>query len=450
MCDFAISRALAIAAALARLDFAMSTSDFVINFQPAQNQASEQVYAWVIVGIATICLALGFGANIVISVFMKPLEDEFGWLRADTSMAYAMNAIGAGAGGICWGGLSDMVGPRRIGVFGAIALSLGLIAMRWQTELWSLYLISFAIGAFGFATLFTPMVALAGRWFSARKGLAIGIVTAGGALGQGVVPYVAGLVITIVGWRDAAVWLGVAYLAVLLPLVLLLRAPADPTQTAPAGQAAHENSWGISHRISIPWLAFASVFCCICMAVPLVHLVPLGIATGCSSQAAAGLLLSAMIAAVFGRLFFGWLADRIGGLAAYAISCFAQTAVVFWFTQTSSIAALFSLSILFGFGFAGVMTCLLICAREAAPMRISGTAMAIVSTTAWVGMGIGSYQAGFFYDLNGSYVLSYGIAAIAGVVNLLVVAALAWYRWSRSSSSAPQSPLRVIAAGAVK
>lgn len=409
----------------------MSTLAVTID-RASKERADKSLCAWVIVGVATICLALGFGANIVISVFMQPFEDEFGWLRADTSMAYTMNAICAGAGGILWGGLSDVVAPKRIGIFGAISMSLGLIAMRWQSELWSLYLISFLIGALGFASLFTPMVALAGRWFSERKGLAIGIVTAGGALGQGLVPYIAGLLIAAVGWRNAAVWLGIGYLAILLPAVLLLRAPAGEIQMSDA-RIWNENLWGISHWISIPWLAFASVFCCICMAVPLVHLVPLGISVGCSAQTAAGLLLSSMIAAVFGRLFFGWLADRIGGLAAYGLSCVAQAAVVFWFTQTSDVAALFALSILFGFGFAGVMTCLLICAREAAPMRLSGTAMAIVSTTAWIGMGIGSYQAGFFYDLNKSYVLSYGNAAIAGIINLAIVFALAWYRWRRTS-----------------
>jgi len=420
----------------------MSSTNVVINRAP---QTSEPLYAWFIVAIATVCLAMGFGANIVISVFAKPFEDEFGWLRADTSMAYTMNAIGAGAGGILWGGLSDLVSPKRIGVLGAIALSAGLIAMRWQSELWSLYLVSFLMGAFGFATLFTPMVALTGRWFSTRKGLAIGIVTAGGALGQGAVPYVAGLIITQASWRDAAVWLGIAYLVILLPLVLMLWVPAEAGITAPDKQPSNANLWGIPQRISIPWLAFASVFCCICMAVPLVHLVPLGIAAGCSAQTAAGFLFSAMIAAVFGRLFFGWLADRVGGLTAYALSCFAQTAVVFWFTQTSNVATLFTLSILFGFGFADVMTCLLICAREAAPMRLSGTAMATVSTTAWIGMGIGSYQAGFFYDLNGTYVLSYGNAAAAGVVNLLIVFALALYRWSRTSATARYSRLRVLA-----
>ena len=400
----------------------------------------EHPYGWVIVGVATICLTLGFGVNTIMSVFMKPFEDEFGWLRTDTSLAYTMNAIGAAAGGILWGGLSDVFSTRRIGLFGAIAISLGMIALRWQSELWSLYLLCFAIGAFGFAGLFTPMVALVGRWFSARKGLAIGVVTAGGALGQGLVPYIANLLVDEIGWRNAALWLGIGYLVILLPLIMLLRAPPVHAQAGAAAPSSDQNLWGIPHRITIPWLALASVFCCICMAVPLVHLVPLGIGIGCSAQTAAGLLLSAMIAGVFGRLFFGALADRVGGLGAYALSCFAQTAIVFWFTQTSSIVTLFELSILFGFGFAGVMTCLLICAREAAPIRLSGTAMAIVSTTAWIGMGIGSFQAGFFYDLQKSYVLSYGNAALAGVVNLTIVAALFWFRSNYESVQARKAP----------
>ncbi len=88
----------------------MSTANLFIVRQVRPEQVSEAPYAWVIVAIATTCLALGFGANIIISVFMKPLEEEFGWLRADTSMAYTMNAIGAGARGnfVGW-----PVGPGR-------------------------------------------------------------------------------------------------------------------------------------------------------------------------------------------------------------------------------------------------------------------------------------------------------------------------------------------------
>jgi hypothetical protein len=243
----------------------------------AAERIDEHPYGWTIVAVATTCLALGFGANITVSVFMKPFEDEFGWFRADISMAYSMLTVGAAAGGIVWGSLSDRIGAQRIGFLGAFAISIGLIALRWQSALWQLYLLYFLIGALGFACLFTPMVALSGLWFSKRKGLAIGIVTAGGAIGQGLVPYVARLAITEVGWRDAALYLGLGYFVVLVPLMFLLRPPPAAGQASDRPGSANGNLWGLPHTTTIPWLGLAGPFCCICMAVPLVHLVPLGI-----------------------------------------------------------------------------------------------------------------------------------------------------------------------------
>jgi MFS family permease len=201
----------------------------------ASNRFEEQPYGWVVVAVATTCLALGFGANITVSIFMKPFEEEFGWLRADISMAYTLLTVGAAIGGIIWGSLSDRIGARWIGFFGAFAISAGLMALRWQNDLATLYLLYFLIGIAGFACLFTPMIALAGLWFNQRKGLAIGIVTAGGALGQGLVPYVTRLMITAFGWRDAALYLGLGYFLILFPLLFLLR-PAPVLQSA-GGQA---------------------------------------------------------------------------------------------------------------------------------------------------------------------------------------------------------------------
>ncbi|MGE0288950.1 MAG: MFS transporter [Bradyrhizobium sp.] len=398
----------------------------------AAARAHEHPYGWVIVAVSTISLALGFGAGGVVSVLMKPLEEEFGWFRADISMAYTAYSIGAAAGGLFWGALSDRIGVRPVALIGSVGMSAGLAALKWQGAQWQLDLLFFLIGAVGFACLFTPLTALTGLWFSARKGLAIGIATAGGAFGQGIVPYLGRLLITELGWRDAMLTLGIGFLVVLLPLMFLLR-PA-PVAALPTGQAVSRdvNLWNLPHRITLPWLGFAALFCCICMTAPQVHLIPLGIDIGCSPQTAAGLLLTVMVTAVFGRLFFGWLADRIGGLPAYFLASLAQTSVVFFFTQTTSIAVLYQLAVLFGFGFAGVMTCLLICAREAAPIRLSGFAMSAVATVGWLGMGLGSYQAGFFYDISANYRLSFANATVAGVVNLLIVAALFWYRRERN------------------
>jgi MFS family permease len=394
----------------------------------------EQPYGWVIVVVATLCCALGFGANVTVSMLVKPFEQEFGWSRAQISMAYTALSVGAALGGIFWGSLSDRIGAKRIAFFGALVLSTSLIILSQQSDLRVIHSIYFGIGALGFGSLFTPLLALVGLWFERRKGLAIGIVTAGGALGQGVAPVIIQWAITTTGWRDAMLYLGAGYLVIFMPLLALLKQPPVLQATPERISHSNDNLWGMPYRLTVPWLAFAGLFCCICMAVPIVHLVPLGVDLGLFPETAAGLLSTLMVSAIFGRLFFGFVADRTGGLLTYLAASLIQTSTVFWFTQTESLVALYVISVIFGFGFAGVMTSLLICAREAAPLRITGFAIALVSTTGWVGMGIGSYQGGHFFDVTGVYTISYGVAAMAGVVNLLVVAGLAWVRFSRTGA----------------
>ncbi|MBL6958708.1 MAG: MFS transporter [Rhodospirillales bacterium] len=396
------------------------------------NGSVERPYGWVIVGIATMCLTLGFGANVTVSILIGPLESEFNWLRADISFAYTMLSIGAAVGGLYWGALSDKIGARRIGFLGSVVISIALVGISLQTKLWAIYALYFLIGSVGFACLFTPMLALTGLWFDGRKGLALGIVTAGGAIGQGIIPALFRMMITEWGWREATFYLGIGYFVILVPLMFLLRPPPLLSQPGNNVKQSDDTLWGLPHKTSITWLAVAGIFCCICMAVPIIHLVPLGTDLGLSPETATSLLFALMISGTFGRIFFGLLADRIGGLYSYAIASLGQTVVVFWFTQTSDLFSLYVLAVLFGFGFSGVMTCLIICSREAAPLRITGFAVAVVTATAWVGMGVGGYQGGFFYDLTGSYTVSYANAAAAGVINLTILALLVWFRKSRT------------------
>lgn len=395
-------------------------------------QFEEQPYGWVIIAVATLVLALAFGTNVTVPVLVKPFEQEFGWSRAAISLAYTALTIGAAAGGLFWGSLSDKIGAKHIAMFGVVMLSGSLMLLGRQDQLWAIYVLYFVIGGFGFACLFAPLLALVGLWFNRRKGLAFGIVTAGGAIGQGVAPVILQMMISASDWRDAITYMGAGYFVVMIPLLLLLRPPPVLEASAAEVSRSDTNLWGLPHRISIPWLAFAGIFCCICMAVPIVHLVPLGIGLNLSPETAVSLLATLMISGFFGRLFFGSLADRIGALYTYISASFLQTVMVFWFTQTQSLDVLYVLSAVFGFGFAGVMTSLLICAREAAPLRITGFATALVATTGWIGMGIGSYQGGYLYDHTGDYTWSYGIAAISGFINLAIVLCLIWYRRMRT------------------
>jgi MFS family permease len=412
-------------------------SDFAIVSHAGPLPRAAEARRWWVVAAAALGMGLGFGVVSSLSVFMVPLGQELGWPRASIAFAYTLMTIAIAAAGLLWGRLADRINTRATSVFGAAILGLGLLALSRQESLYAFYAIHFVLGAAGFACLYTPLIATVGLWFDKRRGLAIGLVTAGGALGQGVVPLAASELIGILGWRGAYEVLGLAYLALLVPAMALVTKPAAPaatTGTAPAQRPASQ--WSMPPAASTAWISAAAFFCCVCMAVPIMHLPSLAVECGLPDGAGASALMTAMAAGAIGRIFFGTLADRIGALAVYAIASLIQTATAFWFTQTDSLPAFYLLAAIFGFGFAGNMTAVLLSIREAVPVRMLGFSTAITTLVAWLGMGVGGFVAGWIFDATGDYTLAFAFAAAAGAANLMVLAAIARLRRAGESRSA--------------
>jgi MFS family permease len=394
----------------------------------AIEQSPEPRYAWVMVTIAFIFLGMAFGALVTISVFLKPLVLEFGWSRGDTSFAYTVGAGASGGGGIVMGWMSDRFSTRPVVLFGSIMMGLPLLLLSNVNTIWQLYLFYGIVGGLGFGAMTVPMVSNVGQWFNRNKGLALGITSAGGAFGQAMVPFFTRYLITLSGWRVAYTTLAFIFWALLIPLSLLVRTPPSLTKDS---HSASSESTPVTSSVSpittiklVIWLSVAVIFCCICMATPIIHVVALATDKGVDSQIAAGVLSSIMIAGLFGRIMFGKIADHMGGLRAYLLASLFQTVLVFWFTQLHSAAAFYILAMLFGLGFSGVMTGVWVCVREMIPPEFGGLSLGITSLFAMIGMGLGGYQGGFFFDLTGNYTFSFINAALAGVVNLIILASL--------------------------
>jgi MFS family permease len=151
------------------------------------------------------------------------------------------------------------------------------------------------------------------------------------------------------------------------------------------------------------------------------HLVPLIQDRGFSAEQASSVAFLMLSVAILGRIAFGKLADMIGALPAYLVASFWQTALVFFFTTFASLNGFYAFAVIFGFGYAGVMTCLLLSVRALTPVSKRASTLGIVLVFAWLGHGIGGYQGGVFFDMTGEYGQSYANAAIAGVFNLIIV-----------------------------
>ena len=397
----------------------------------------ESRYAWLLVIVASVLMGMGAGALISISTFLKPISADFGWLRGETSFAYMAGAIAMGLGGIGMGYLSDRYSTRPVVVLGIFCLGGALLLLATQSALWQFYLYYGLLGGFGSSALDAPLLSNVGNWFSRNKGLALGLALAGRALGQGLVPFSAGLLIASYGWRDAYTILGIICVAGMLPLAFIVRNPPGLAQAKEASRRAsaaeQQAAYPVPPKLAVAWLSGAGLFCCICMGTAMVHAVAIAEDAGIGAREAAGVILLIYVSGFFGRIAFGKLSDHIGGIRSYLLASFGQTVLIYWFTQMQSLAGFYVHAVVFGFFMSGVMTGLIVCVRELTPVHMRGTSIGIVFLVAWIGMGLGGYQAGFLFDWSGAYLISYAAAAAMGMVNVVIVGVLYFYVRQRAA-----------------
>jgi MFS family permease len=388
---------------------------------------------WVIVGAVAVILAIAMGQLVNgLSVFFLPLETEFGWPRGAVALINSAGLAGLAIGGIVMGAVADRTPIRRVALAGTIMVGACVTLAAAADHLWQFYLLFFLAGGFG-AALFAPLLALIGGWFPAGAGLAIGIASAGQAAGQGGVPFLTAFVIEALGWRGAFLALGLVSLAAMVPLALLMR---EAPRAGGAGALRAEPPPLLPPRVVVVWLSAAVLLCCTCMSVPLVHLVPLIQGLCIAGTDASGVLLAMLMAAILGRVAFGKLADWIGPIPAYIAASLWQTSAVFAFTRITDLGHFYVFAPIYGFGYAGVMTTLLVTARALTPASRRATLMGVILAFGWLGHALGGFQAGYFFDVTGSYTLGFGNAALAGVVNLALVGMLFFSVRRRTAAAA--------------
>jgi MFS family permease len=372
---------------------------------------------------ATVAMAMGFGGLGLITVFMGPMEADLGWSRSDTSLGYALSTAGMALGGLFWGRLSDRADVRLLLAVGATGMVGSLLAMSMVQSLPLFYIAHVIYGGCGFSTLYSPLLSTSGEWFPERRGLVMGVVTAGGAAGQGLLPFFGSFLINAFGWRWAFIGIGSTFVVALALALPVLRWPQGTR--APVANFADVPDTSRAEIVTVALLALAAFLCCLCMGVPVVHLANFIGAVCGSPSVGVNSLVIAMSTGAIGRVCCGVIADRIGPLKAYGIASAIQTACVMAFPALGDNMSFMVLSALFGFGFAGNMTCLSLCVRQAVPASRFGGAIGAVMMVAWAGMAAGGYLGGALFDLWLSYTPSFVLAGMSGVLNLAVIAAFA-------------------------
>ncbi len=380
---------------------------------------------WVVLAAAVPILALVMGQLVNgLSVYFDPLETEFGWARGDIALINSLGLVGLAIGSILMGFAADRFGVRRIAFLGIVVTGVTSLAASLANDLWQLYALFFIAGVLGGGAISAPLMALVGSWFTRGAGLAIGIAAAAQALGQGGMPFSGAFLIETLGWRGSLATQGMLILVVGLPLTWFLRSP--PATVSGLARLSHESPTGLPNTVVVAWISVAVIFCCTTMSVPLMHLVPLAQERGLTATDAGGVLFLMLVVAIAGRAAFGQIADMIGTLPTWILASGWQTLLVFGFTMMDGLRDFYIYAVIYGFGYAGVMTAILVTVRNLSAPARRASSMGVVLAFGYMGHALGGWQGGFFYDMTGAYTWTYANAVISGLINLAIVGALWW------------------------
>src|SRR6476660_3304378 len=187
---------------------------------------------WRVVGGLSMNLALGtlYGW----SVFVAPLEKQFGWKRADTSMVFTIAVMVFALTFVVAGRIQDKIGPLYCSLAGGILVSLGFFLCAYTTSLTYLFICFGVIGGLGNGFGYATPIPVMAKWFPDKRGLAVGLAVGGYGAGSAIFgPLSSKVLIPIYGWRATFMILGGIFFVMTMIGAFLLKNP--PANYRPAG-----------------------------------------------------------------------------------------------------------------------------------------------------------------------------------------------------------------------
>jgi MFS family permease len=406
------------------------------------NRRSSMFYGWWIVLSVFGILFLSYGIRYSFGVYLKPLSKEFGSSRAMISGVFSIYMLGYAASSVMMGKLTDRYTPRIIIAIGILLMSLGVIISAKSTALRHLYISYGLLASLGAGAIYVPCMAAVARFFVKKRGLALGISTAGIGLGSFIMPPLSQYFISLYSWRTAFVLTGFILLLVGIPLAtVLIRRDPEQLGLTPDGEEVkieadslvvmkrRDMSKGYTLREAVGaqpfWMFFAmKVFAIFGMYGVLIHLVAYLTDAGISSMVAATALGGIALFSIIGRVGLGNLGDRMGRREVQFLILVGLIAGTLWLMRIRSESTLYGFVILYGIAYGGSAPNSAGLIAELMGARSLATGLGFATLSAGIGATSGTWIAGYVFDKTGSYhmalLMAIGFLCLACVCNFYI------------------------------
>jgi len=401
-------------------------------------------YGWYIVGVvlATGIPRVGLNGSFF-GIFLKPMSEDFGWTRAETTIAVTIGTLIAAGLGVALGRVLDRFGPRWMMSGGLAILAASYFGLAQVNSLLAFYVV-YAIGRamMQSATGHTLMYALVSKWFIRRRAMAISAATMGGYIGGVLLAPVTQAIIDYAGWREAWTFFGVLTVVMaLLPAVLLLRRIPEDMGLLPDGDLrsipkssgeaparniaiAGEASLRLGEALRAPafWLLTLMITVnSIATTGITFHMVPHFSDVGISDTAAAttvSLLTIGSIASVFA---WGVVADRLGAKRVLLTVIMTLWIGAFFVSGATSVVGAYTSSALFGVGMAGYGLLSEVVWADFFGREHLGSIRGITMIFQLVGNASGSLIAAILVDIQGDYDGAFDVILVLFGVSFFVL-----------------------------
>jgi len=394
-----------------------------------QSSAGSHRWLYVVVGFL---ISLVLGLLYAWSIFVLPLEKQFGWNRAQTSLAFTISIIFFVVGMISGGKHTDKKGPRVVVSIGSTVLAIGFLLASLTDSLVHLYisygvLCGFGIGYANVAPMVTAM-----RWFPDRRGFVSGILVMGFGLAAFVLGSTAGYIIVKVGWEWAFRLFAVLSLLFCLLGAQFLKFP--PAGWLPAGMAqaaaaagparkVQDYDWREMFRTSTWWIWWTFHLVILTGGLMIIgHIVPFAVEGGVSTAQAVFAMGVFSVCNGLGRLAVGLLWDNLGRNRTMAISgliMFLGLVCLGTMVSHFGYAALLLAVILIGASFGGAIPIASSLIASSFGNKHFGTNYGIATTPLMVGAIIGPYLGGYIRTLTKSYEYAIFVSAALAIVGII-------------------------------
>ena len=395
-------------------------------------------YGWYIVAACfTLCFLFAGAGFYSFSIFIKPIENEFGWDRSAISLTMSIYLIVGGLMGPVFGRLIQQYGPKKVMNISAIGAGASFMLVSLTHSLWYFYCVYalLAMSVCGIGVI--PASSLLANWFDKRRGTAVGISMVGISAGGLLLAPCVGMVSAAYGWKTAFLGIGVLVWCLAIPVINLVIKnhpselntfpDASPKKSGTIGQtgmaqAQIDQGWpaDVVLRSKPFWFIFISFFLApFAQMGVLQHQVPLIMDAGTSqAMAAAALGVTAGVGGI-GKLSFGRISE-IWPFRYVVLLCFGlQAMAVVILLYASSVFMVWLYAITFGFAMGGVVVLMPLVVGHFWGLISYGVLLGAIWVANSLGGSLGTYASGWIYDHWGSYEYALYLFAAAYILSII-------------------------------